>query len=391
MALIKTPAPGGARTVLCVTTALGGGGAESHLLRLVNYLDRDRYRPVLAVSRAGGSYESLVAEDVPLVHLTGSRLPESSTLHLAASIRPLRRLMAQLRPDLVFSVLDIVSLVTLRSVRKLSDPPPVVVSVQNSPRLSRATSRNPVTGWVLREIPRRFPKARAAIAISGGVAQDLQELVPGLAGRIEPIHNAGVDDRTKKAASEPLPDGAQRPVGPLMVACGRLVEQKAYPDMLRAMCRIRKVRPGAELWILGVGPARARLEQLVKELKLGSAVRFFGFQTNPLAFMAAADVFLLSSRWEGFGNVVVEAMSVGTPVVATATEGPQEIIDSGRNGLLVPIADEVAMAEAVGRLLESPAYARRLGAAGVERSHDFHAATVAEHHAELWDRVLEDY
>jgi glycosyltransferase involved in cell wall biosynthesis len=118
-------------------------------------------------------------------------------------------------------------------------------------------------------------------------------------------------------------------------------------------------------------------------------VRFMGFQANPYPFMRAADLFVLSSRWEGFGNVIVEAMAVGTPVVATdCNHGPREIIRHGESGLLAPPGDDAALATAMLRVLRDPALAARLAAGGAERARSFAAPAIAERYGELFHEVL---
>ena len=138
-------------------------------------------------------------------------------------------------------------------------------------------------------------------------------------------------------------------------AQGRLTPQKDFPPLLRAFCLVRKEIPGAKLIILGEGRERLRLEQLAAELGLPGSAQFPGFVLNPFAFMARAAVFVLSSRWEGFGNVLVEAMACGTPVVSTdCPSGPSEILDGGTFGRLVPPGDAAALAEAILSELRSP-------------------------------------
>jgi glycosyltransferase involved in cell wall biosynthesis len=118
-------------------------------------------------------------------------------------------------------------------------------------------------------------------------------------------------------------------------------------------------------------------------------VSFEGFQANPFAFMRAADVFVLSSEFEGFGNVIVEAMAVGTPVVATdCPYGPEEILDGGRYGCLVPPGDPQALADALARVLADPALRARMSAAGRERARAFSSQAIADEYAALFERVL---
>ncbi len=134
---------------------------------------------------------------------------------------------------------------------------------------------------------------------------------------------------------------------PVILGVGRLMEQKDFPTLIRAFAKVLKVRP-SRLVILGSGKERSRLNALVHELGLQNHVAMLAFQNNPYAYMTKAAVFALSSAWEGFGNVLVEAMAQGTPVVSTdCKHGPREILDHGKHGLLVPVGDSQAMAEAI--------------------------------------------
>jgi glycosyltransferase involved in cell wall biosynthesis len=147
---------------------------------------------------------------------------------------------------------------------------------------------------------------------------------------------------------------------PKLVALGRLHRNKGFDTLLRALALL----PGAELAIGGEGPERAALERLAAELGLAARVRFLGWRQDAGALLAGCDVFVCSSRHEPLGNVVLEAWSAAKPVVAVAAQGPSELIEDGRTGLLVPQESPEALAQAVGSLLADPARAAALGAAG---------------------------
>jgi hypothetical protein len=134
----------------------------------------------------------------------------------------------------------------------------------------------------------------------------------------------------------------------------RLAPQKGFATLIRAFAEVRRRRP-ARLVILGDGPLRPELEALAGELGVGGDVALPGFVANPYAYMARASVFALSSAWEGFGNVLVEALACGTPVVAAdCPSGPGEILDGGRFGRLVPVGDPEALARAILGTLDRP-------------------------------------
>src|SRR5204863_9150412 len=120
---------------------------------------------------------------------------------------------------------------------------------------------------------------------------------------------------------------------PAIVAAGRLADAKNYPLLIDALAEVRRTVP-ARLFILGEGERETALREQIDRLGLEDAVILCGFQRNPWKYIAHAEVFALSSRYEGFGNVLIEALACGVPVVATASPGTREIISVGNDGLL---------------------------------------------------------
>ncbi|MBC9176375.1 glycosyltransferase [Roseomonas ludipueritiae] len=175
------------------------------------------------------------------------------------------------------------------------------------------------------------------------------------AGRAHYLPNFTDDFAGVLPAELGLAEGAPR-----LVALGRLHRNKGFDTLLRALALL----PGAELAIGGEGPERAALEKLAAELGVATRVRFLGWRQDAGALLAGCDVFVCSSRHEPLGNVVLEAWSASKPVVAVAAQGPAELIEDGRTGLLVPQESPEALAQAVGSLLADPARAADLGAAG---------------------------
>jgi glycosyltransferase involved in cell wall biosynthesis len=170
----------------------------------------------------------------------------------------------------------------------------------------------------------------------------------------------------------------------VILGAGRLQRQKDFPTLLRAFARLRQRRP-CRLLILGEGSGRAELEQLIAALGIGADVDLPGFQPAPYPFMRAASLFVLSSAWEGSPNVLTEAMALGTPVVATdCPSGPAEILAGGRFGALVPVGDDVALADAMARTLERPLPATVLHGAVAE----YNQASSARRYLEAIEDVV---
>jgi len=212
------------------------------------------------------------------------------------------------------------------------------------------------------------------VAVSRGVADDLARLTGLPREKIQVIYNPVVTPELFVKAEEPLGHpwfAAGEP--PVILGVGRLHEAKDFQTLIRAFALVRKKRV-ARLVILGEGEERPKLEALVRELGLEEEVALPGFVDNPFKYMKRAGVFVLSSQWEGFGNVLVEAMACGTPVVSTACpSGPEEILENGRWGRLVSVGDVDALAEAIILTLDDknhPDVARRALDFGVQRAID---------------------
>jgi len=341
------------KKILCFIPHLGSGGAEMHLLRLLNHLDRSAFEPALAVVRSGGSYETSLRSDIPILQCGWDFLP-SALLRMQTTIPHLRRILESERPDVVVAFLDHAVAATAKALTGMSTPRPAFIAgIQNN--LEKTLEHLPfwARGWLRPDILCGYTRADCVIALSSGVAETLVEQLPTILKRVVVIPNAGYDRGVERLALEA--PAISVPKGPWFLGCGRLTAQKDFLTLLRAFARI-KDETGAELWILGEGEARPKLEREIATLHLESSVRLPGFVQNPFAFMARASAFVLSSRWEGFGNVLTEAMACGTPVISTdCPHGPGEILQGGRWGELVAVADVAALAQAMRRSLRERA------------------------------------
>ena len=149
----------------------------------------------------------------------------------------------------------------------------------------------------------------------------------------------------------------------MIAALGRLHPNKAFDTLIRAFAGL----DDGTLWLAGDGPDRQALAALAAELGVAERVRFLGWQEDPQAVIRGADLFVCPSRHEPFGNVIAEAMACGKPVISTSSHGGTELIEDGVNGVLVPVDDAGAMADAMRQITSDKALAGRLAAAG--RSH----------------------
>jgi len=218
-------------------------------------------------------------------------------------------------------------------------------------------------------------RAKGVITVSQGLADDLVQVSGCPVDKVRVIHNpiihSGLGPRSQEPADHPwLADGGP----PVILGVGRLTAQKDFATLIGAFALVHTGRP-SRLLIIGEGEERDRLASLAALLGVSDAVDLPGFKPNPLPFMRGARLVAMSSRWEGFGNVLVEALYCGTPVVSTdCPHGPREVLADGRYGRLVPVGDHEALAAAMLDTLEQePDRERlRLRAAdfSVERSGD---------------------
>ncbi len=367
--------------------SLGGGGAEMHLRRVLNHAAWNRLEPHLILARRGGAYERALGAKIARHHLLPPAV-KSSTLSLVLAVWPLRRQLRRLQPAVVCSLLNHATVIAHLALPRSGPRPVFLAGLQNNPSRDLESKPSAPARWFRQSVLRAFARADHFVALSQGVAEDFRRGFPRWGDRTSVIYNAGFDDDVTRGAGEaatdvpPLPAGAR-----LLVSCGRLTAQKNQALLLRALAVARK-KTDARLWLLGQGELRPQLERLARELGLAEAVRFLGFQSNPFKYMARADAFVLSSDWEGFGNVIVEAMALGVPVISTACPfGPPEIIQPRGNGLLVPVGSIESLADAIVALCTDRALAGRLGQAGKLRAEDFRADRIAGEYERLLEQL----
>lgn len=363
--------------VALLLLSLTGGGVERSTLRLAREFVRRGIAVDLLVCRPHGELRDAVPDGVRLVTLADSgtlagRLtalraagrdwpallrPVVLTIHASRALRHLPALVRYLqteRPAALLAAKTPVNLMALWA-RRLAGVPVRLVLSERAQLSAVATADRPAKRSALpRLVARFYPEADAIVTVSGGVADDLAGLTGIARQRMTVIYNpvVGDDFAARAAAIAPHPwleDGG----APVLLAVGRLHWQKDYPTLLRAFATLRQTRP-ARLLILGEGPQRSALQSLATELGVTEYVAMPGFGPNPLAAMSRAAAFVLTSRAEGFGNVLAEALACGCPVVSTdCPSGPREILDGGRYGRLVPVGDAGALATALAETLYS--------------------------------------
>ncbi|MBB5710984.1 glycosyltransferase [Sphingomonas xinjiangensis] len=328
------------------------GGAERVVLNWIGALDRTRYQPVLMLGREEGAFLDLLPGDVPRIALGGGR----------ALLRPLRiaRALAGHRIDIAYSATSAMNLALLAAPTRV----PRIVSEHTSPGAFRQEMKWP---WARALATRFLYRRAAAVAVpTHAIADELS------APRVHVLPNPVVRAVPRQVPRR-SPDGAR------LIAAGRLVQAKGFDTLIDAAALLAAQGVAFTLAIHGDGPLRDDLQARIDSHSLGTRVALMGQSATLAVAFREADLLVSSSRREGFGNVLVEAMAEGLPVLATRAGGPETFIDHGVNGFLAPANDAAALAEAIRALLADLPRRLLVRSAALEtaRAYDVSASTQA--------------
>ena len=342
--------------------SLGGGGAERAMLVFAEGLLALGVEVDLLIGRNFGMLHSFIPPGAGVRYLGRQRM--------FSSVLPLARYLRRERPDALYSTICHANVSAVIAHVLAGRPGRLVLRESNGP-LSEEKSglRRNLVHQASRML---YLHADGIIAVSQGVADELVLMDARLKGRIHVLPTPVISPRLMANDAIPHPwfhDGQI----PIIIGAGRLQKQKDFSTLIQAFAMVRKVKP-CRLLILGQGPLRHELEAQIERCGLKKVAALPGFVDNPFPWFRRASVFVLSSRWEGMPNVLLQAMACGTPVVATdCPSGPRECLKDGAYGTLVPVSDAAQLAEAILAALRSPR--RADAAAAVLLEHDaVHAA-----------------
>ncbi len=337
--------------ILFVIPRLTAGGAERVAARLANRFSQDGHSVAIVTLASSVDFYEL-DRDVARIRLGlmgSSATPVHALLRNLSRVARLHRTIAREHPDAVVSFLNRTNVRTLLAAMRTGAP--VIVSEHDY--------RHSSSIGALWEAGRRllYPRAFCLVSVSRGIDESFGWMP---ASRRAVIPNP-LDERDAGAArpADRAPERRRR-IG----ALGRLVPVKGFDVLIRAFGRSAASLPDWDLVVMGDGPLRQALEELVSRLGLRSRVSFTGYVRDVTAALATLDMFCMASRSEGLGLSLLEAMSCGLPVVSTdCPTGPREFITHEQNGLLVPVDDEAALAGAMLRVAGDRPLAERLAAA----------------------------
>jgi glycosyltransferase involved in cell wall biosynthesis len=354
-----------------VISQLSGGGAERVLSRLAGYWADHGHDVTVITFWSASSDLYPLSPRVQRVALGLGRQSPNVRQSLRTNWRrlwALRRTIRTVKPQIVVSFMDTTNVLTLFATLGLGVP--VVVSERIHPAYHDIGAiRGALRRWV-------YPWADAVVVPAGGIGRWLSDFVPPRLIHVIP----------NPAPSTGCPTDPPSDRKAIVVGMGRLEAQKQFDYLLRAFARCHAVHPNWSLAVMGEGPERKALETLAADLGIAAKVRWVGVAANPEDVLRESRIFVLSSRYEGFPNALVEAMANGLAAVSfDCPSGPREIIRDGVDGLLVPAQDLDRLADAMGLLMSDEIERKRLATKATEVRQRFSSQAVGE----AWDKVFQ--
>ncbi|GAB3063546.1 glycosyltransferase [Salinicoccus sesuvii] len=370
------------KKVLFFIYQMGAGGAARTFLNILNNIDRAKFTPILVTLDYNGGYETYIKDDVKIIKLPTKRL-RSAILPLAKTIR-------KEKVDIVFSTIPNYNVIAILGT---------ILSFSRAKNVVREAA---FLGGSLREniklrvVGKLYKHADRVVALSKGVQDNIINRYKVNPKKISVIYNPVDVDGIQRLARQDDIRAEDKEIlkraSKIVVTAGRLVADKDHRTLINAFSKVQSRINDAHLVILGEGILEEELKQLVRKLELEEYVHFFGFQKNPYAYFQAADLFVLSSVREGFGHVLAEALSTGTPIVSTdARPGASEVLDYGVYGEMCPRSDSVKLADKIcSMLLLSDEEQRDIVEKGIERANHFHVDKIVRQYENMFLHILEE-
>ncbi len=322
------------------TRYLTMGGIQKNMMKLANEFVRRGYSVDIVLAKEGGEVKDELIPGVRIVDLNSRRM--------IGALPGLTRYINSNKPAAILSGEQPSNFIALWSKMLSSSDTKFVISVHQNMTLYSRT----VPFWYRRMIPALirifYPLAHLIVPVSRGIGEDLLQFSPNLKSKTKPVYNPVIDETIFEKADEPVTHPWFSPDYSTILAVGRLSPEKNFGLLIRSFARIHTEIPDLRVIILGDGVQKDHLKELADKQGVADKVDFKGFVKNPYAYMARADVFVLSSIFEGLPTALIESLACGCPVVSTnCPSGPDEILKGGEYGKLVPVNDEEALAAAI--------------------------------------------
>lgn len=342
---------------------LGLGGVQHMMVMLANGLAGRGYKVELVLGDVSQAFRTELDPSIRLVDL---KSPGVIGL-VPGLIRYLRRA----RPRVLFTAVPNCNAVAVAARLLAFSRTKVVISERSDTRLEFENTPVGLYKLSIMLIPFTYRLADRIVAVSKGTADSLAKFGRLNRKKIDVIYNPSFNENIPIQATAPLDHQWIREGRKIVVSAGRLCPQKNYELLIAAAAKVHAKDDSVRFLILGEGPDRQKLEALRDEMGLKGVLELPGADTNPYRWFAASDVYVMSSLWEGFGNVLVQALACGCKIVSTdCPSGPREILADGAYGALVPVGDVGGMAEAIHTAIGQKADKARLFARAREFSLD---------------------
>ena len=375
--------------VLFFISSLDCGGAERVMVNILRNIDKNRIDPILVLLYPfdNSPYKEFLPEDIKIIVINRK---SDSFFEKIKQFARFSRIVSQKKPKVILSLLTHNNIMAILSGMLFKIKVIVCEHITLSEIINTKEGKNIL--WIpiapLVKVLYRF--SYKIIAVSHGIKDNLIKEFNIPAYKIQTIYNPIDLPRITALSSMPPEHPFLKDHIPIVLAIGRLVQQKGFDTLIKAFS---KVFPeiDARLIIVGEGSEKASLAKMVKDLNLTNKVFFAGFQKNPFMFLSHADLFVLSSNYEGLPMVIIEAMACGTPVLSTdCKSGPRELLQDGKFGFLVSNGDEQMLYKGIVRLLKDRSLREKFSGLGRERAKDFSSDKIIKQYERVIYEVITD-
>jgi glycosyltransferase involved in cell wall biosynthesis len=328
-----------ARVAIFIPT-LAGGGAETSMLTLAKGLAERGYQVDLLLKQKKGELVDAVSESV--------RIMDFNVPTMRYTLPKIIAYRREYQPKAIISALELPNMINILSKMAVKGTTRTIISMRGMISHQKPVYHKNFDRFLQSHL---YPQADTIVCVSHANARDAMHYLGLSASKVKVIYNPVINNQQLYHADISASfDWMSDPHKKIILAIGRLEAVKDHKTLLKAFHLVRKTCP-AKLVILGEGSLRNELLQTAVTLGISEEVILPGFIPRPLSIISRSDVLVMSSLYEGFGNVIIEALANGCPVVSTAIGGSSEILNEGKYGHLIPVGDHQAMAQAILKVL----------------------------------------